>query len=493
MAQVAGAFLVGNWCWYILRQVVPDLVGEPQEPKQGILRVLNEKSPGVVRQEIMTLALGRDDAFRELLRSLLTVMMDMSNRELDERMCAALFAGEIAEPSANAVAEFVLTRAPGKAIPVCLDMLGGATGATDAAVEHVAAALSHRRAREAWPVLKGFLLSAPERGRRVLGRVAHERETRLTDSLVTRQMGELAEVLIELFPPETDPDGDGAHFVTPDDSARTLRTQLISRLVGLEDADAVAALRRLEARFADRYPWLPSARSEAERALRLSRWSPFSTGVVADVLGAATARLLRSEEDVIDGIECALENYEEALSRDGCESPEDLWNTAKGTTPTPKAEEHVSSKLCGAVRAYFRDHAVAADRESEIHRRQVARSSGGEPGSELDILVQAPARGTVSGDAIRVPIEVKLSGNDEARTAVRTQLAERYMPQLGASHGVCVVVWMSLPRTDELRERHRPKWPSIAAAREDLRQEAERVSKEKGIHIRTIVIDGSLR
>lgn len=483
----------GHWCWYILRQVVPDLVDEPQEPKQGILRLLNEKSPAAVRQEIMTLALGHDDAFRELLRSLLTVLMDMSNRELDEKLCAALWAGETAEPSTTAVAEFVLTRAPDIAIPACVSILAGSTGTADDTVEHVAAALLHRRAREAWHVFKEFLLSAPERGRRVLGRVAHEIETRLADSLVTRQMGELAGVLIELFPPETDRDGDGTHFVTPEDSARTLRTQLISHLVGLEDADAVAALRQLEARFADRYPWLPLARSEAERALRLSRWSPFSLGVVADVLGAAAARLIRSEDDVVDGIECALESYEEALSRDGGESREDLWNTARGATPTPKAEEHVSSKLCGAVRAYFRDYAIAADREAEIHRRQVTSSSGGEPGSELDILVQAPARGTASGDAIRVPIEVKLSGNDEARTALRAQLAERYMPQLGASHGVYVVVWMSIPRPQELREHHRPKWPSIEAARDDPQREAERVSKERGIHIRRIVIDGSRR
>ena len=482
-----------NWCWYILRQVVPDLAGEAQDPKQDILRLLNKKNPATVCQEIMALAVGQDDAFPELLPSLLPVLMDVPNRELDERLCAALRGGEIAAPSATAVAEFVLTRAPGKSILECLDMLGGATGAADDALEHVAVALLHRRAQEAWPVLKEFLLSAPERGRRVLGRVACEMETRLVGSLVTRQMGELAEVLIELFPPETDRESDDAHLVTPDDAARTLRTQLISHLVGLEDADAVTALRGLEDRFAGRYAWLPLARSRAEHALRLSRWSPCSVGVVADVLGAAAARLMRSEDDVIDGIECALESYEEALGRDGGESPEDLWNTARDATPTPKAEEHVSSKLCGAVRAYFRDYAIAADRETEIHRRKVASSSRGEPGSELDILVQTPARGTVSGDAIRVPIEVKLSGNDEASTAVRAQLAERYMPQLGASHGVYVVVWMSLPRPEELRKHHRPKWASIEAAREDLQQEAERVSKERGIHIRTIVVDGSLR
>ena len=482
----------GNRCWYIFRQVLPDLPDEPQEPKRDILALLNEKNPATVCQEITTLALGRD-AFGELLPGLLTVLMDMSNRELDKKLCAALCTGEIAEPNTTAVAEFVLTRAPDMSIPACLNILTGTTGASNDAVEHVAAALLHRRAREVWHVLKGFLLLVPERGRRVLGRVAHRRETRLLAALKTQQVGELAGVLIEVVPPETDREGDGAHRVTPDDSARTLRTQLISHLVGLEDADAVAALRRLAARFADRYEWLPLARSRAEHALRLSRWSPFSVGVVAHVLGAAAARLMRSEDDVVDGIECALESYEEALSRDGGESTEDLWNTARGATPTPKAEKHVSSKLCGAVPAYFRDYAIAADREAEIHRRQVANSSGGEPGSELDILAQAPARGTVTRDAIRVPIEVKLSGNDEARTAVRAQLAERYMPQLGASHGVYVVVWMSLPRPDDLREHHRPKWPSIEAARAELRQEAERVSKERGIHVRTIVVDGSLR
>ena len=252
-------------------------------------------------------------------------------------------------------------------------------------------------------------------------------------------------------------------------------------------------MRELERRFGARYRWLKRPRSEAERALRLSRWSPFSIDVVADVVGAETRRLIRSEDDVIDGIECALEGYAAALMRDGGESPEDLWNTAKDAIPTPKSEEHVSSKLCAAVRSYFRDYAVAANREVEIHRRTVARSRGGAPGSEVDILVQVSGRGTTFGGTIGVPIEVKLSFNGEARTGIRDQLADRYMQQLGASHGVYVVVWMDLPRREELRSHHRPKWPSLDSAREDLRQEADRLHRERGIFVRTVVVDASLR
>ena len=482
----------GNWCWYILRQLVPDLTGEPQEPKQDTLRLLNENSPATVRQEVMTLASSQDDDFAKELSGLLRLLMDVPNRELDERLCAALCRGGITERSASAVAEFVLTRAPSQSIQACLDMLEGAVEVADETFEHVAVALLRKRAREAWPVLQGFLRSAPERARRILGRVAHRSETRFADSLLTPQVGELAEVLTELFPPDADGKGDGVHSVTPDESARTLRAQLLSRLAALEDADAVTALRRLERRF-DGYALLRLLRSDAERGLRLSRWSPFSVAVVADVLGAAAARLLRSEEDVIDGIEYALEGYEEALRRDGGESPEDLWNTAKGTIPTPKSEEHVSSKLCAAVREYFRDYAIAADREVEIRRRSVARAHGGEPGSEVDVLVQVPGRGTTTGDAIRIPIEVKLSCNDEAKTAMRAQLGDRYMPQIGASHGIYVVVWMSLPNPEDLQRSHRPEWPSIEAAQADLRQQAERLAEEEGIKVCAIVVDGSLR
>ena len=483
-----------NWCWYILRELVPNLGDEPREPKQQVLGLLNEGAPAALCLGVVTLACDRKDGFPKLLPDLLRLLLDEPNRELDEELCAALRAGTIAEGNVTAVSEFVLRRRPRLSVPVCLGILNGLLKRMyDGAVEDVAVSVLRTRPGEAWDSMKRFLASAPEEGRRVVGRFAQDREASVVAALSTRQLGEFAGVLIELFPPETDSDQAGAHFITADESARTLRSRLISHLAGLESADAVGALRELERRFGQRYSWLRRPRSEAERALRLSRWSPFSVDVVADVVAAATQRLIRSEDDAMDGVECALETYASALRRDGGESPEDLWNTAKDSSPTPKSEEHASRKLCGTVRDYFRDYAVASDREVEIQRRSVAGTRGGEPGSEVDVLVQVPARGTACGDAIRIPIEVKLSCNDGAKTGIEAQLADRYMPQLGASHGVYVVVWMSLPEPQELQKHHRPKWATIEAAERYLGQQAERLAKEKAIHVRTIVVDGSLR
>ena len=483
-----------GWCWYIFRELVPDLVGEPSEPKQEIARLLNEKSPTAVCDEILALASGQDNRHKGLLRSLLRLLLNEPNAELDQSLCHLMRKGMIVEQDTEAVGEFVLRRAPEISIPVCLDILNASVEAvSETAVEQVAVSLLSVRAGESWNELRTFLSAAEERARRVLETFAHEKNSTLFDSASTFQLGELTGILIELFPPDTDTDWEGAHVVTPGESVRTLRSRLISHLGRLENVEAVAALRKLEHRFGARHSWLRRPRSEAERALRLSRWSPFPVDVVADVLGAGTRRLIRSEDDVADGIEYALEKYATALREDGGESPEDLWNTATGAAPTPKAEEHVSSKLCAAVRSYFRDYGIAADREVEIHRRSVGSARGGEPGSKVDVLVQVPGRGTASSDAIHVPIEVKLSFNDEAKTGIGAQLAVRYMPQLGASHGVYVVVWMSLPRPDELRAHNRPKWQSIESAREELREEAERLSRERGICVRAIVVDGSLR
>jgi hypothetical protein len=346
-----------------------------------------------------------------------------------------------------------------------------------------------------------FIAKNPAHGRRVLAMFADGAAYRrrgddspgpLAD-LGPAQWAQLFALLLEHFPPESDPVHEGAYAAGPDDSARHLRDQLISALDGREDQAAVDALRDLERRFGTRYPWLRRPRASAERARRLSQWLPLPLDVMGEVLRSADGRLVRSEDDVVAGTRLAIEGYERRLRQEGADTVEDLWDTPAGRPPSPKAEEHVSSKICGAIRSYFEDLAIAADREVEIHRRAVPRAAGGEPGSELDVLVQVPARGTIRGSQIRIPIEVKLSHNPEVKTAMKAQLADRYMPQLGAMHGVYVVAWMDAPAGSDLASAHRPKWVSIEEARADLERQAAELADSQGVTIVPIVIDASLR
>ena len=219
-----------TWCWYILRELMPTLLGESTEPKRRLLRLLNEATPAMC-QEIVGLAAGEDDAFDDLLLGLLRLLVDEPNRELDEGLCEVLRRGRSAERNTTEVAKFVLARAPGESISVCVDILNGVVeGMGEAQAEHVAVALLRQQPRESWDAVKAFVCAEEERGRRVLERFAHDGTSTSLDSVSTEQLGHLTEILIELFPPETDLHSEGVSDVTPDDSARRLRDRLISSL-----------------------------------------------------------------------------------------------------------------------------------------------------------------------------------------------------------------------------------------------------------------------
>lgn len=491
-----------RWCWCILRDLHPNMHNEPEEPKTELLLLLHHHAPASVRQEIIQLASSDEDGAKSLLSDLLRLLDGTDDPELDNRLCRAIAAGTVRPDRLGTVAQFVLHRWPNDAIPACMALLDldGPDSDESPAVQ-AAVSLLYEQPSAAWERVADFIQTKSNLGRRVLALFAHGERFRIRsgksskplDALSAAQLGKLAGLLIELFPPESDPRHDGAYSVGPDDSARDLRNRLISGLGDRADAEAVSALRELEQRFGTGYPWLRRPRARAERSHRLSQWHPMPLGVIADLLASGEKRLIRSAEDVLEGIEAALHSYEESLRQEGANDVQDLWNTPRGGQPSPKAEEQVSTKLCGAVRSYFADYAIAADREVEIHRRAVSQRAGGEPGSELDVLVQIPARGTRGAQSIRIPIEVKLSCNNEAKTGMKDQLVDRYMPQLGTSHGVYVVVWMDVPDRTNLQPHHRPRWPDIAAAKAELEAQADSLKEESGAMVATILIDATLR
>ena len=484
----------GEWCRYVLAESSLNRAGEPADPKRKLAALLNDAAASSVCREVLRmLSSNEDGGHHGQLSDALYLLADLANPDLDEALCEALETGAVRDRDVVSVVEFVLTRARDLSFPKCLRILKNAARHTEKSpADQVAVALLRKCPDASWTALKTFLDFDGDRARRVLEAFAcgnlHE-----PFDMSTRQSGELLGMLLDLFPPESDSDEDEGSLIEPVDAVHLFRVSLISHLDNLRNEESFDVFRRLEQQLGDRYPWLANARIHASRGYHLSRWTPFPVDGIASVMNAETRRLLRSDEDVIDGIECALEQYASTLRQDGMESAEDLWNTAAGAAPSPKSEEHVSRKLCGVVRSYFRDYAVTADREVEVYRRSVSRADGGLPGSKVDVLVQVPGPGTVSGDKIRVPMEVKLSSNDEAKTGMQDQLVDRYMSQLGATHGVHVVVWMTTPNPGRLQRHHRPKWDCIETARRELDEEARRLSEERKVRVRAVVLDGSLR
>lgn len=489
-----------RWAWYILRELHPHMGGEGKEPKLVLTEQVVRRAPQAVRDAVVELAKDTRQESRPLLDATLEVLSGFPDAELDARLRDLIETGSVGVDHIAAVAEFVLARDSERSLATCLTKLRQpGVGPAEEATVRLALALLTQRTAESWDSIFAFLDRRRDVAPRILGQFAQserrafrlEHERSWLDGLKVTQVAQLLELLIELFPYESDRKHDTIemHTVTEEDSARDLRGQLMTWLTGQSNAEAVLVLQQLEQKYGARYPWIRRPRAMAERAYRLSRWGPIPPASVAALLYANSKRLIRSGSDALEGIVAALDQYATQIRQDRSEDLEDFWNTPKKGPPTPKTEERVSGKICEYIRDYFQKYAVTADREVQVYRRKSSRNDDGVPGSEVDVLIRVPAVGSVSGDGIAVPIEVKLSSNTEGRTALRGQLVDRYMTQLGTSFGAFVVAWMQAP---QLPAMLKPIWRTIEVAKTELQQQREDVAVSLRAYVSTVVFDASM-
>jgi hypothetical protein len=434
------------------------------------------------------------------LGGVLDLLDNIPDDRLDNELIDAVTTHRVPEDRISRTAEFVLRRTGEAGLAAFATLVTGDTsGNLDAVAIRAAAALMTHVTRDGWEHVQAFLRSRPDLTRKVLEEGFHRERFLFSTagertgpaSMAPEQLGELLCLLLETFPPENDPQHDDAHWVSPDDSARTERSQLISWLSEQQTPEAVATLRYVEQGLGDRYPWLRSARVTSERRFRLAQWRPLEPKTLVEILDAREKRLIRSDVDALDAVVEAIDSYARRLRQDRLGDLDDFWNRPNRGRPTPKDEQRASEKVCGAVRDYLREYAVTADREVQIVRRLTPAKAGGAPGSRPDVLCRVPASGTVTDAPIAVPLEVKLSFNPQARSGLQDQLAGRYIPQVAATGGVFVLVWMDAPR---LSAAYRPLWPGLADARQDLGRLAEEENAKAGgtTEVRVAFIDASL-
>ena len=485
-----------RWSWYLLRGLQLTLSGEPCEPKHVLFKRLHQHAGSSVRDTVLTLSRSEGSDSRSFFMDLLELYRSVQDAELDESLLNALQDGAIVEDRIWEVARFLLGRDRERAVACCTSILDSASQLPGDAASTITSALLDDQSSATWSVALSFLREHPDLARATLGKYASRGQGRAgagdsdPSGVKDTQIGEFVAILFEHYPPESDPVRDRVLFETEVDSAVFLRGRLIGVLGARKTESALTALKALEANLGEKYPWLRRPRSSVERAYRRSNWKPIPPCAVAQLLLSNDKRLVRSEADAVEGIVAAIQLFEDSLRHESPPSLEDLWNTPTGLPPTPKSEERISDKLCGAVRRYFEDRAVTADREVQIRRRFVPTSYGGEPGSRTDIKVSIPAQGGETGAPIVVPIEVKRSDNPEAKTTgLPEQLFGRYMSELGTDVGVFVVVWLTAPTLST----HSPVWSSIQDARGHLENQVEAIrDSSDGVQIKAIVVDASL-
>jgi hypothetical protein len=249
---------------------------------------------------------------------------------------------------------------------------------------------------------------------------------------------------------------------------------------------ATDAIRRAMTKV-PQYAWLRRNLDEADALARANTWRPVS---ICEFLALARDRDKRFVDSGNQLIETVIESLDRlaATLHDELSAVRDFWNTREGEI-SPKDEQEVADRVVRHLREDLKGRGIIVNREVQIRR-----GIGGGTGQRTDIHVDAVSPGARDGDGdmIYAIVEVKGNWNAELRSAMKTQLLDRYLKEIGSPYGLYLVAWFACAKwTDgDSRKKKCPSMP-LPEAREFFSQQAIDLSKG-GSFIRSYILDSSL-
>jgi hypothetical protein len=302
------------------------------------------------------------------------------------------------------------------------------------------------------------------------------------------QLADLYILLMEEFPREEDPIHDDAHFVGPRESVQSYRDGVLSELQARGIRAACTAIERIR----DALPhldYLNWTLRTARRTMLLATWNPLSITQIFELSHQSESRLVRNGRELQEVILESLETLQDRLQG---ETPavRDIWDKRGKDDWRPKDEEDFSDYIKRHLDIDLIHCGIVALREVQIRR------GNAEPGERTDIYVTAVINGAQPNtfETVRVILEVKGCWNKGLKTAMASQLKDRYLKDNNdCEYGIYVVGWFVCNswNASDYRLKATPKW-TIADAREFFDEQRRECSDEENF-IRSFVINGALK
>lgn len=354
----------------------------------------------------------------------------------------------------------------------------------DAAVLVAAAALGHAPGAS-WPLIEERFRSDPALGRAVFEKVSHGERPNLATELDDTALHALVDWAFENFPPGEDPAlPAGGGFVTPRMQSGQTRDRLAAVLAQRGTDDAVAAIDALASKF----PSYGMQRWKANaREARLARWTAPEPSQVILLAQRNDARIILSDAHLQQPLMASLRRIERRLQEGSPPASRELWNTSG--KPTPKEEEELSTWLKGRLEDDLRVGGRIIGRELQVR----PSASGSGRGESVDLQVFALIGTEIEGAATAsVTIEVKGCWHAKVKTAMKTQLVDRYLTGTRTTHGIYLVFWFAADDWDAADSRARRCVRDPQKLHDTLSEQARSLTAETHATVRSFVMDGSL-
>lgn len=335
-----------------------------------------------------------------------------------------------------------------------------------------------------WSTIWAVLQAENSFGRDLIKEFAYELHhdpSQFVSKLTEASVADLFIWLVRQFPYEKDPQYNGGYSPTKDDTARELRNRLINVLEKAGTPASCHALQRIASAL-PRLDWVKSVLVEARQNTLRSTWRPLQPKEFLEVTSKPESVLVRDATELQEVLVDELGELQSLLQSEY--AAPDLWDQWDKRSFRPKDESHFSDWIKRNLEPKVKRRGIVVAREVEIRR-----------GEKTDIHVTAVIPGLTNGtfEQVRVIIETKGCWHRELKTAMESQLVERYLTEYECQHGIYLVGWYDCNKwnIDDRRKTNTPKL-SLQEAREFFESQAEMLSAS-GVTIRAVVLNTALR
>lgn len=275
---------------------------------------------------------------------------------------------------------------------------------------------------------------------------SHPAEDGVSQRLTEEQLGRLYVWLARRYRHTEGPNISRVHAVGEREQIAHWRDGILNSLRLSGTRAGYEALREIQHALPE-VGWLTWTLVEARDLLRRREWkAPMPEEVVRLALDR-NQRLVQSGRDLLDVLVESLRRLEQELHG---ETPmvQFLWDTWAGGGVRrwrPKEENALSDFVKSHLERDLKERGVIVNREVEIRR-----GIGTAPGERTDIHVDAvlPGVATDAYDTLSAIIEAKGSWNRGLRTAMRSQLVDRYLEENQCRFGLYLVGWFNCDAWD---------------------------------------------
>jgi hypothetical protein len=309
-------------------------------------------------------------------------------------------------------------------------------------------------------------------------------------SLTEDQLADLYLWLEAQYPHTQDPqhkDGE-AHAVTPDESVRWWRDDVLRQLQQRATPFAITALERLCTALPDNL-WLPRLLRDARILMLRATWQPPLPEYILKLPRDRCVRLVQSADQLLDVVIESLDRLQKKLQGETYAAPF-LWDEIRKNTYRPKNEDTLSDYVKNHLVDDLTGRGIIAGRELEIRRGR-----GNAPGEYTDIHIEAISKdaGNNLYGKVAVIVETKGCWNQGVKTAMETQLVDRYLKDNQCQHGLYLVGWFACPQWDakDYRKKDTPDM-DVQGARLFFDNQAATVSVGSRV-VRAVVLNIALR